>query len=46
VRAELHLYPHRGHGATVAAFALLARWRTPVVEETVRFIQSVTRTGP
>jgi len=46
VRAELHLYPHRGHGATVAPFALLARWRTPVVEETVGFIQSVTRTGP
>jgi acetyl esterase/lipase len=45
VRAELHLYPHRGHGATVAPFALLARWRTPVVEETVRFIDSVTRTG-
>jgi acetyl esterase/lipase len=43
VRVELHLYPHRGHGDTVAPFAILARWRTPVVEETVKFIDSVTR---
>jgi acetyl esterase/lipase len=43
VRVELHLYPHRGHADTVAPFAILARWRTPVVEETVKFIDSVTR---
>jgi acetyl esterase/lipase len=42
VRVELHLYPHRGHGATVAAFAPIARWRTPSVEETTAFINSVT----
>ena len=43
VRVELELYPHRGHGATVAPFALLARWRTPTVEAVVKFIDSVTR---
>jgi len=42
VRVELHLYPHRGHPDTVAPFALVARWRTPVVQETVKFIESVT----
>ncbi len=42
VRVELHLYPHRGHADTVASFALIARWRTPAVEDTVRFIESVT----
>jgi acetyl esterase/lipase len=41
LRVELHLYPHRGHGDTVGSFALLARWRTPAVEETVAFIHSV-----
>jgi acetyl esterase/lipase len=43
VRVELHLYPHRGHGDTVAPFALLARWRAPVVAEVARFADSVTR---
>jgi acetyl esterase/lipase len=43
VRVELRLLPHRGHGDTVAPFALVARWRSPVVEETVRFVESVTR---
>lgn len=42
VRVELRLYPHRGHGATVAPFARLAHWRTPeIVTETVAFIRSV-----
>jgi dipeptidyl aminopeptidase/acylaminoacyl peptidase len=45
VRVELHLYPHRGHGDTVASFAPLLRWRTPAVEDTVTFIESVTRSG-
>jgi len=44
VQVELHLYPHRGHGATVASFAPIVRWRTPSVQETVAFINSVT--GP
>lgn len=43
VRVDVRLYPDRGHGDTVAPFALLARWRTPVVEDVVRFIDSVTR---
>jgi acetyl esterase/lipase len=44
VRVQLDLYPHRGHGATVASFAPIVRWRTPSVEETVAFINDVT--GP
>ena len=44
VRVELHLYPHRGHADTVASFAPLAHWRTPAVEDTVRFIASLTPT--
>ena len=42
VRVELHLFPHRGHRDTIAPFALVARWRTPVVDETVKFVESVT----
>lgn len=41
LRVELHLYPHRGHGATVASFAPVARWRTSAVKETVAFVDSV-----
>lgn len=43
LRVELHLYPHRGHGDTVASFAPVARWRTPAVKETTAFIESVTQ---
>ena len=43
LQVELHLYPHRGHGATVAAFAPVARWRTPVVEDIVAFVDGVSR---
>jgi acetyl esterase/lipase len=42
VRVQMRLYAHRGHGATVAPFALLARWRTPVVDEVAAFLRSVT----
>jgi acetyl esterase/lipase len=42
LRVELHLYPHRGHGDTVASFAPVARWRTPALRDTVTFIDSVT----
>lgn len=42
VRVELHLYPRRGHGDTVAPFAVLARWRSPALDDTVTFIRSVT----
>lgn len=43
LRVELHLYPHRGHGDTVASFAPVAHWRTPALKETLEFIGSVTR---
>jgi acetyl esterase/lipase len=43
LRVELHLYPHRGHGDTVASFAPIARWRTPALRDTIDFINSVTR---
>lgn len=42
LHVALHLYPHRGHGATVASFAPVARWRTPAVQDTVEFVESVT----
>jgi acetyl esterase/lipase len=42
-QVELRLYPHRGHADTVAPFALIVRWRTPAVDDTVAFIESVTR---
>jgi acetyl esterase/lipase len=38
---ELHLYPHRGHAATVASFAWIARWRTPALTQTVDFINAL-----
>ncbi len=40
VPVALHLYPHRGHAATVASFALIARWRTPALTETLDFINA------
>jgi acetyl esterase/lipase len=43
LRVELHLYPHRGHGDTVAPFAPVARWRSPALRDTLAFIESVTR---
>jgi acetyl esterase/lipase len=39
---QLRLYPHRGHADTVAPFALIVRWRTSAVDDTVAFIRSVT----
>jgi acetyl esterase/lipase len=45
VRVELRLYPHRGHADTVASFAPVERGRTAAVEDTVAFIQSLTRTA-
>ncbi|HEY6925897.1 MAG TPA: prolyl oligopeptidase family serine peptidase, partial [Steroidobacteraceae bacterium] len=43
LRVELHIYQHRGHGDTIASFAPLARWRSPALEDTVAFIEKVTR---
>jgi acetyl esterase/lipase len=42
VRVETHLFPHRGHADTVAPFADLVRWRTPVVDEVATFVRSVS----
>jgi acetyl esterase/lipase len=41
VRVDLELYPGRGHSDTVASFARLARGRTPALEQTIRFIDSL-----
>lgn len=46
VRVEMHMYPHGRHGDTVAPFALLARQRSPAYEDSVAFIESVTRSDP
>jgi acetyl esterase/lipase len=46
VRVEMHLYPHGRHGDTIAPFALLARQRSPAYEDSVAFIESVTRSDP
>jgi acetyl esterase/lipase len=43
LRVELHLYEHHGHGDTVAAFAPVARWRSPALRDSIEFIRSVTR---
>lgn len=45
VPVQLRIYPNRGHGSTVASFALLARWSTPAVADTVSFITRITA-GP
>jgi acetyl esterase/lipase len=42
IRVEMHLFPHRGHADTLAPFALLLRWRTPVVDEVATFVRSVS----
>jgi acetyl esterase/lipase len=42
VRVEMHLFPHRKHADTVAPFAILVRWRTPVVDEVAAFVRSVS----
>ncbi len=43
VRAETHLYPSRGHADTIASFTLIARFRTPALQQTVDFLQRITR---
>jgi dipeptidyl aminopeptidase/acylaminoacyl peptidase len=44
VPVDLELFPHRGHADTVATFALVTRWRTPALQDTVRFIRAVSGT--
>jgi acetyl esterase/lipase len=46
VRVEMKLYPQGRHADTVAPFALLARHRSPAYEDSVAFIESVTRSDP
>jgi acetyl esterase/lipase len=41
---ETHLYPKRGHADTIASFTLVARWRTPALDQTVEFLRRIT--GP
>jgi acetyl esterase/lipase len=42
VPVETHLYPGRGHADTIASFTLVARFRTPALEQTVEFLRRVT----
>ena len=46
IAVQMKLYPHRRHADTVAPFALLARRRSPAYEDSVAFIESVTRSDP
>jgi acetyl esterase/lipase len=46
VRVEAQFYPHKGHADTVAGFSIPARGRTPVLEQSVSFIESVTSVRP
>jgi acetyl esterase/lipase len=46
VRVETELYPDRGHADMVAAFSVPARHRAPVLDDAVRFIESVTSVAP
>lgn len=46
VRTQMKLYPHGRHADTVAPFALLARRQSPAYEDSVAFIESVTRSDP
>lgn len=42
VRVESHIYAKRSHADTVASFSLVARLRTPALNETLAFLRSVT----
>jgi acetyl esterase/lipase len=41
VRVETQFYPDKNHSATVAGFSIPARGRTPVLDHSVSFIESV-----
>ncbi len=41
VRVETHFYPGKGHADTVAGMSVPARGRTPVLDQSVTFIESV-----
>ena len=44
-RVEIHLYPKRGHDDTIASFALLARFRTPALRQTIDFLDQLAKVG-
>jgi acetyl esterase/lipase len=44
-QVETHLYPNRGHADTIASFTVVARWRTPALEQTVGFLNRITKAG-
>jgi acetyl esterase/lipase len=44
VRVETHFYPDKRHADTVAGFSIPARGRTPVLDQSVTFMESVTAT--
>jgi acetyl esterase/lipase len=46
VRVQMELYANRRHADTIAPFAFLARHRSPAFEDSVAFIENVTRTDP
>ncbi len=45
VEVDSECYPKRGHADTIASFALVARFRTPALEQTVSFLDRVSATG-
>ncbi|HKQ84451.1 MAG TPA: alpha/beta hydrolase [Steroidobacteraceae bacterium] len=45
VRVETEFYSDAGHATTLAAFAWVSGSRLPIVEQSVRFIESVTSTA-
>lgn len=44
VRVETQFYPEKSHADTVAGFSVPARGRTPVLDQSVSFIESVAAT--
>jgi acetyl esterase/lipase len=46
IDVQMHLFAHRRHADTVAPFAVVLRWRTPVVEEVAEFIRRVSGERP
>lgn len=46
VRVETQFYPGKGHADTVAGLSVPARDRTPVLDQSVTFIESVTAPRP
>lgn len=42
VPVESHFYPRRGHADPIASFALIVRFRTPALRQTLAFLQHVT----